>query len=54
MCPKCGGESIVRRGMEREDGQFVRDRECKECGTVFQTLEVFSGYIKKPKKVKNP
>ena len=44
----------MRRGMEREDGQFVRDRECKECGTVFQTLEVFSGYIKKPKKVKNP
>ena len=54
LCPRCGGESVVRRGTERQDGQFVRDRQCKECGIVFQTLEVFSGYIKKSKKVKNP
>lgn len=54
LCPVCGGESIVRRGSERDDGVYTRERQCKSCGAVFLTLEVYSGAVKKPKKIKNP
>ena len=47
MCPRCGGESSVYRCSERNDGVFVRRRLCKSCGAEFETLEVFSGYVKK-------
>ena len=55
MCPVCSGDSKVYRGMDRRDGVFVRRRVCLRCGTEFETLEVFSGYIRKnfPKKQKS-
>ena len=49
MCPRCGGDSRVYRGAERKDGVFVRTRICQQCGAEFETLEVFSGYIRKTK-----
>ena len=50
MCPRCGGDSRVYRGAERKDGVFVRTRICQQCGAEFETLEVFSGYIRKNSK----
>lgn len=47
MCPKCGGDSFVYKGKERDDGVFVRQRICKSCGARFDTLEIFSGFVKK-------
>ena len=50
LCPICGGDSIVIKGRERSDGVFVRRRVCKECGAKYETLEMFSGWLKKPQK----
>lgn len=50
MCPKCGGDSYVWRAAEREDGLFVRRRRCKSCGIEFETLEVFTGCTRYPKR----
>lgn len=47
ICPRCGGDSYVYYGSERDDGVYVRRRVCKDCGTKFDTLEIFSGYMKK-------
>lgn len=47
MCPLCGGDSRVYRGADRKDGIFVRRRVCMYCEAEFETLEVFSGYVKK-------
>lgn len=46
MCPLCGEDSRVYRCGDRRDGVFVR-RRCMRCGAEFETLEVFSGYVKK-------
>lgn len=41
MCPACGGESVVFRSMEKQDGTIIRKRICKVCETKFETQEKF-------------
>lgn len=51
MCPICGEDSRVYRGADSLDGVFVRRRKCLKCDAEFETLEVFSGYVKKSAKI---
>ncbi len=41
-CPGCGGKSVVIRSVERSDGDVLRRRVCRVCGTRFETTEKFS------------
>ena len=47
MCPRCGADSAVYSTRELEDGIVVRRRKCVECGTKFETIEIFRRVIPK-------
>lgn len=40
VCKKCGSDTKVSRTSE-DGGNIVRVRECKECGNVQVSLEVY-------------
>ena len=50
MCPTCGGDTTVYSTKEMEDGIVVRRRKCVQCGTKFQTVEIFQKIIKRNSK----
>lgn len=40
ICPECGGDRIhVTRSWLAIDGQRLRDRQCRDCGYSFTTIE---------------
>jgi transcriptional regulator NrdR family protein len=51
-CPRCGGDSIVRKTENRRD-QVNRFRTCKNCYTNFTTTEKLSGQTGSSKSVKS-
>lgn len=48
-CPKCGWEDSEVRKTTKVTGGTIRARLCKQCGTVYPTLEVVMdpGEVKK-------
>lgn len=47
MCPRCGADSPVYSTRELSDGIVVRRRKCVECGTKFETIEVFRRIVQR-------
>lgn len=50
-CPKCGGDSVVRKTQNRKD-RAERFRTCKACYTNFVTVEVLKAATGKSQALK--
>lgn len=46
MCPACGDTRLSVIDTRSYSTVFVRQRQCRVCGTIFETQETLSGLIR--------